>query len=298
MQPVGQIAAGCSLGEAIIWDGQHLWWTDIQGCSLYSCSWPSGRMRRYTVPRRLASFGIIRNSTLMIGAFESGFALFDPEDGLLSDMLEPEGLSQGLRLNDGRVDPMGRFWAGSMVEKTAGAATACLYSLGDRTLRTHVRGLGIANGLCWSPEGTWLYLADSAQHLIWRYAYDLSTGAISGRVEFARTSGQACPDGAAVDTAGCIWSAQWDGSAVVRYTPDGRIDRVLDLPVSRPTCVSFGGDDCKFLFVTTARTGLGDHALATQVGAGDVFVYNVQAQGMPEQQFDLDGWPSAGDSEG
>ncbi len=234
----------------------------------------------------------------MVGAFESGFALFDPDNGIPGAILRPEGLSQGLRLNDGRVDPMGRFWAGSMVETAADAAAARLYSLGNGTLRTHARGLGIANGLCWSPDATWLYLADSAQQVIWRYAYDLATGAISGRAEFARTSGQVCPDGAAIDTAGCIWSAQWDGGAVVRYTPDGRIDRVIHLPVSRPTCVSFGGDDFGFLFVTTARTGLDSHALATQAGAGDVFVYNVHAQGMPEQQFDLDGWPSAGDSEG
>jgi L-arabinonolactonase len=296
MQPVGQIAAGCSLGEGIIWDGRRLWWTDIDGRSLYSCSWPSGRMRRYALPQRLASFGLVRNSTLMVGAFESGFALFDPEDGLLGEFLRPDGLSRGLRLNDGRVDPMGRFWSGSMVEDPAGAPEARLYSLGDGAVRVHVCGLGIVNGLCWSPDGAQLYLADSTRRVIWRYAFDLATGVISQRVEFARIAGEACPDGAAVDTEGCVWSAQWDGSTIIRYTPDGRIDRVIDVPVSRPTCVCFGGEDLRLLFVTTACTGL--NVRASEAGAGDVLVYNVGAQGMPEQQFDLDGWPSAGDSGG
>lgn len=298
MQPVGRIAAGCSLGECIVWDGHRLWWTDIEGQCLYSCVWPSGQMRRYTLPQRLCSFGLVRNSPLMIGAFESGFALFDPEDGLLSDVLRPEGLGSGLRMNDGRVDPKGRFWAGSLVEVPGAAATARLYSLGNGAIRTHVRGLGIANGLCWSPDGRWLYIADSAQQLIWRYAYESASGVISGRVEFARTEGAACPDGAAVDTAGCVWSAQWGGSAVVRYTPEGRVDRIVKLPVSQPTCMCFGGEGFELLFVTSASVGLPPQARASDAGAGDVLVYNVGAQGMPEQQFDLDGWPSAGDSEG
>lgn len=298
MQPVGRITAGCLLGESIVWDGRRLWWTDIEGRNLFSCLWPSDYVRRQALPQRLCSFGLIRNSTLMIGAFESGFALFDPENGLLRGIIRPDGLSEGLRLNDGRVDPMGRFWAGAMAETSGAVGTACLYSLGDSAVRTHVRGLSIANGLCWSPDGRWLYLADSARRLIWRYAYDQPTGTISERVEFARTDGETCPDGAAVDTSGCVWSAQWGGSAVVRYTPEGRVDQIVHLPVSQPTCVCFGGEDSDLLFVTTARIGLSSDALASEAGAGDVLVYNVGAQGMPEQQFDLNGWPSAGESGG
>jgi L-arabinonolactonase len=298
MQQVGQISAGCSLGEGIVWDGKRVWWTDIEGRSLYSCTWPTAELRRFVLPHRLCSFGLVRDSTLLVGAFETGFALLHPDDTQVGDLLRPEGLVKGLRLNDGRVDPRGRFWAGSMAESAAASGTAQLYSVGNGIIRTHERGLGIANGLCWSPGFEWLYLADSAKRVIWRYAYDAEAGTISGRTEFARTRGKACPDGAAVDTTGCIWSAVWGGSAVVRYTPAGRIDQMLELPVSQPTCVCFGGEDLDLLFVTTACTGLDDDAVASEAGAGDVLVYNVGAQGMPEQQFDLDGWPSAGESEG
>jgi sugar lactone lactonase YvrE len=249
-------------------------------------------LRRYATPERLGAFGFVTGEPFLVGAFESGFALFDPESGLKSPIIRPEGLAAGMRLNDGRVDRQGRFWAGAIVEDSSLGRTGCLYCLQDGVIRTRESGLAISNGICWSPDSAWFYFADSGRRIIWRYAFDAVTGRISEPRVFARTADPACPDGAAVDAQGYVWSAQWGGGCVVRYAPDGRIDRVLEVPASQPTCVAFGGPDLGLLFVTTARVGLSRDALAAQTGAGDVLVYNVQVQGLPENRFKMGGWPT------
>jgi sugar lactone lactonase YvrE len=172
-----------------------------------------------------------------------------------------------------------------MAEDDAAAAAARLYSLDGRRVQTHLGGIGVANGLCWSPDGGVCYFADSRARTIWRFACDATTGVLSDRRVFARSAGPACPDGAAVDAEGYIWSAQWDGGAVIRYAPDGRIDRVLTVPVSRPSCVAFGGPALDLLFVTTAR-----NAAAPESGAGDLFVYNAPVRGLEESRFKVGAW--------
>jgi sugar lactone lactonase YvrE len=124
---------------------------------------------------------------------------------------------------------------------------------------------------------------------IWRYRFDAASGQLSERQEFARSSEIAVPDGAAVDAEGFVWSAQWGGACVVRYDPDGRIDRVLKVPVSQPSCVAFGGPNLDLLFVTTARSGLA----APEIGAGDLFVYTAPVRGLPESRFNFDSWLGA-----
>lgn len=300
MQPIAIIKAANSLGEGITWshETQTAWWTDIEGKLLYSFDWQSQELCQFPMPERLCSFGLTADERLLIGAFESGFALFNPEDGLTSSIIRPEGLTCGMRLNDGRVDRQGRFWAGAMVEQPFGARTACLYSVGDGAIRKREGGISIANSICWSPDGSSFYFADTLERVIRRYSFDPDTGAISNPQEFARMAEPAFPDGAATDRQGYIWSAQWGGGSVVRYSPDGRIDRILELPVCQPTCVAFGGPDLDLLFVTSARIGLSPEALATQTGAGDVLVYNVGVQGLPENRFRLDLWPAYGISGG
>lgn len=294
MQPVAIIKVGNALGEGIIWndDDETAWWTDIEGKALYRFDWRRQVLRRFAAPERLGAFGFVAGEPFLICAFENGFALFDPETGLKSAITRPDGLVTGMRLNDGRVDRQGRFWTGAMVEDPALARTACLYCLQDGSIQTKGNGLAISNGICWSPDSAWFYFADSGRRLIWRYAFDPATGGISEPQEFARTADPACPDGAAVDAQGYVWSAQWGGGCVIRYAPDGRVDRVLELPVSRPTCVAFGGPNLDLLFVTTARVGLSASELAAQTGAGDVLVYNVRVQGLPENRFKMGGWPA------
>lgn len=294
MQQVACIEVENALGESILWneDDQSAWWTDIEGKVLHRFDWRSQTLRRFATPERLSAFGFIAGEASLVCAFESGFALFDPETGLKSPIARPDGLMAGMRLNDGRVDRQGRFWAGAMVEDPASPRAARLYCLQDGSIQTRVDGLSISNGICWSPDSAWFYFADSGKCTIWRYSFDAATGAISDPHVFAQTTDGACPDGATVDAEGHIWSAQWGGGCIVRYAPDGRIDRVLKVPVSQPTCVAFGGPNLDLLFVTTARVGLNRDELGAQTGAGDVLVYNVQAQGLPENRFKMVGWPA------
>ena len=290
MEPVRIIEVGNTLGESVLWnvETQSLWWTDIQERRLYRYDWDSRSLTSFTTPERLCSFGFVQGSDRLIAAFESGFGLYDPFDGAMAWLARPEADRSGMRLNDGRVDRQGRFWAGSMAETAAGAGKAnlyCVYSTGRACRRES--GITISNSICWSPDGTRFYFADSPRRTIWQYAFDAANGDISGRRVFAQTPEGASPDGANVDAEGFLWSAQWGAGRVVRYAPDGQIERFLEIPASRPSCVAFGGPDLDLLFVTTASEGLKEDMPGSQFSAGDVFVYSIGITGLPEGRFVL-----------
>lgn len=276
------------LGEGILWDSRRhlLWWTDILGKALHRHDWKLGTTRKLAAPDRIGSFGLVAESEHLIAAFATGIADYDPDRGSVVWLARPDEVGPGIRFNDGRVDRRGRFWSGTMVEDDAAAATACLYSFdATKGLRCHVRGVKISNGLCTSPDGRILYFADSPTRTIW--AYDLldSEGTLGTSRIFAQTPEGASPDGATVDADGCVWSAHWGASCVVRYTPDGRLDRTLAVPTRQPSCVCFGGPDLDVLCVTTARVDLDAATLASEPNAGDVFLYRVGARGLPEAEY-------------
>ncbi|MDE2183204.1 MAG: SMP-30/gluconolactonase/LRE family protein [Alphaproteobacteria bacterium] len=288
MQLLGSIRVGNALGEGALWDAeaQALWWTDIEERKLFRYDWRGRSLGQYALPERLGSFGFVRNSEELVAAFETGFAFFSPARNTASWLKRIDGLGHGMRFNDGRVDCRGRFWAGTMAETEADTGNAELYCLtGDGSVHRRERGLTVSNGLCWSPDGRVMYLADSPRHAIWCYDFEAETGCISNRRTFAATPADAFPDGATVDSEGFLWSAQWGAGRVVRYAPNGGIERIVEVPASQPTCVAFGGPDMDLLFVTSARDGLGEEALRSQDGAGDVFVYRSDVKGLPEPQF-------------
>jgi L-arabinonolactonase len=287
-QPEAIISAANVLGEGVLWDDAAgvLWWTDIQSSELLRFDWGSQRLQRNALPHRLGSFGLIQDSSDIIAAFANGIALYHPEGGALQWISQPAAAHPHLRFNDGRVDRQGRFWTGTMIEKESATADAALYCVtANGATVEHEYGLRITNGICSSPDGRRLYLADSPRAIIYCYDLDPDSGTLLHRRMFARTTGGAFPDGANVDEHGCVWSAQWGGSRVVRYTPDGKVDQVLEVPVSQPTCVAFGGPDRDLLFVSSARDGLSAAQLAQQPHAGDVLVYRVQSRGLPEPRF-------------
>lgn len=286
--PIGIIAAKDALGEGILWDfrSQVLWWTDIHGRRLHRYDWASKTATVLETPERVGSFGLVAGSDDLITAFESGIALYNPYLKNATWLARPQADVKDVRFNDGRVDRRGRFWCGTMVEEGAGAASGCLYSL-DKSgeLRCHVRGVQISNGLCMSPDGSKLYFADSPSGLI--HVYDLiePQGMLGAPQRFAESPQGAVPDGATVDAEGCIWSASWGGGCVVRYTPDGRVDRTIKVPSTQPTCPCFGGPDLDLLFVTSARVGLDPETLRREPHAGDVFVYRPGVRGLPESEY-------------
>jgi sugar lactone lactonase YvrE len=189
-----------------------------------------------------------------------------------------------VRFNDGRVDRQGRFWAGSMVEGF-GEPTGKLYCLAKGVSEEHLTGISICNSLCFSPDGRHMYFADSPRRTILKFVLDADTGALSNRLAFARTPRGAFPDGSNVDSDGHLWNAQWGAGCVVRYAPDGTVSGRVELPVTQPTCVAFGGEAFDLLFVTSAREGLDAATLTTQPQAGDVFIFQTDITGCKESRY-------------
>jgi len=174
-------------------------------------------------------------------------------------------------------------------ESIAGVASGKLYRLGaDRTPTIMVEGLGIPNGICWSPDGTRFYLSDSQRRTIFTYDYAQESGQISNRRVFAQTPENIYPDGADMDSQGFMWSAQWGGAQVVRYAADGTIKYRLPVPAIQPTCIAFGGEDMSLLFVTSARDGLSAEDLAKSPESGNLFVFQTNITGLQAPKYQLD----------
>ena len=192
----------------------------------------------------------------------------------------------GVRLNDGKVDPAGRFWAGSMdTEQIKGE----LYRLDpDGGQNILLQGIGISNGLDWSPDHTIMYYTDSYQGTIFAFDYEQETGRITNQrpfIQLPKGSAEIVPDGLCVDAEGCIWSAQWNGWQVVRYDPKGRPLMTVKVPAQRVTSCCFGGEKGDHLFVTSALTGLSEADLAVQPHAGDLFILQTETTGQRTHFF-------------
>ena len=288
LTPIDIFSVGNILGEGILWDSRRevLWWTDIQGRQLFRYEWAHGTTQILETPERVGSFGLVEASEMLIVAFASGIALYDVHRQSVAWLSLPEALDAGTRFNDGRVDRRGRFWSGTMVEGEQLAGSGCLYSIDAAgEARCHVRGVRISNGLCISPDGAQLYFADSPTRTIRAYELIEPEGILGASRLFAQTPEGAFPDGAAIDVDGCMWSAHWGAGRIVRYTPDGRIDRTIEVPTRQPSCVCFGGPDLDVLCVTSAREGLDDSTLRAEPHAGDVFLYRAGVQGLPEPEY-------------
>ena len=288
LTPVAILPVHNALGEGILWDSrrQVLWWTDIQGRRLYRHDLMRASTQILDTPERVGSFGLVAGSDRLITAFESGIALYDTRDGAVAWLGRHGSPDPAVRFNDGRVDRQGRFWSGTMVEGDQSPTSGCLYSVDSAFgMRCQLTGVRISNGLCMSPDGRALYFADSPTRTIRVFELNEPEGTLGPSRVFAQTPAGADPDGATIDADGCLWSAHWGAGCVVRYTPQGRIDRTIRVPVSQPTCVCFAGPDLDVLCVTTARVGLSEAALLGEQSAGDVFLYRVGVQGLPEAEY-------------
>jgi sugar lactone lactonase YvrE len=274
------------LGEGILWNEieRAIWWTDIQERRLHRCALGEKRPQIFALSERLGSFGFVAQDDRLIAAFESGIAFYQPKTGAIEWITRIAHDAANVRLNDGRVDRRGCFWAGSMVEG-GGEPKGKLYRVGrGGQVTTHLDQIGISNSLCFSPDGKHVYFADTPRRTIWRFD-QTEAGALSNRRVFAQTPEGAFPDGSNVDAAGFVWNAQWGASKVVRYAPDGSIDFEVVVPASQPTCVAFGGDGLDLLLVSSAREDLDEKALAREPQAGDVFVYQTNVRGLVEPRY-------------
>jgi L-arabinonolactonase len=284
------LQARAQLGECPLWSPLEgrLYWVDIDGRAIHRFEPVSGIDQVHEAPGRPSALALTPKPGRLLVAIEHRLAFFDLGTDVWLDWfaLEPEG--NGNRLNDGRSDPAGRFWVGSMfVPTSAGRFNGALYRVSGAGTAVTVRtGVGVANGLAFSPDGRTMYFADTPRRLVWAFDYDVDTGdATNERVfqDFATLPGK--PDGACVDVDGCYWTACVYGWAVARITPAGKVDRLISVPVEKPTMPAFGGADLSTMFITSIG---GDRSLPIdpkQPDRGGVFALDAGVQGLPEPLF-------------
>ena len=285
------------LGEGIVWHSasQSVWWTDIHGRFLYQLFWPSLQLNSYPLPERISCFALLnpadpmRSDYSMLVAFESGFALYQPESQGIFWLAKPEAHLSGNRMNDGRIDRQGRFWAGTMREVDQGQ-TGTLYRLDQQGCHAVISNLLIPNSLCWNKNSSLMYHADSPTGVIYSYGFDAEQGTASQPQFFASVPDGAEPDGAVIDADDHLLCALWGGAAIARYAPSGQQTALHALPASQPTCLAFGGPELDLLFVTPARQGLTEAQLAAEPDAGSLLIYQSAYQGLPESELAVQDW--------
>ncbi len=281
--------ARTSVGENPLFDARtnRLYWIDVRETpAIHALDLASGAERRWPLKEDIGSIALTRGNQLVAG-LRSGFAFFEPTKGTWSAIADPEADLPGNRMNDGKCDPAGRFWCTSM-NPESGLSEGSLYVLEpDLSHRRVHGGYFTPNGVAWSLDGTTMYIADTRRGAIFAFPFDAARGAVGERRIFADLGAMpGGPDGATVDAQGGLWSAQFDGACLVRYDADGRMDRVVRLPVSKPTSCTFGGPGYRELYVTTATRGLDASARAAQPLAGHVLVVDVGVQGLPPVPFE------------
>ena len=279
------LAARARLGEGPSWDAEAgvLWWVDIHNHRVHRFDPEAGEDTVYEVGETVGCAHPAADGRVVLG-LRRGVALLDPSSGAVEPLatLLPE--RPGLRLNDGKCDARGRLWVGSMSRDEGGAA---LFRVGpDGGVHEAVGGLTTSNGLGWSPDGETLYLTDSPAQTILAFDFDADAGTLSGRRVFADLSGpDSVPDGLAVDAEGCVWSAQWGGTCLIRFAPDGgELLRVM-MPVPNPTSCAFGGSGGTELYVTTASIGMTEDEVDEAFESGDLFVLRPGVAGPPAARF-------------
>ena len=276
MSPVIASEHRCILGEGPIWStNTGLWWVDIKGKDIHNLGSSS---RSWQTSERVSAIGEQENGTLICST-KTGLATFNPETGLLQPFLRVEQSLENNRCNDGKVAPDGSFWFGTMDDEER-SVTGSLYRY-NGALRQMLTGIMIPNTLAWDTDRGLFYFADSAEQIIWRFQY--GDGALSNREVFVSLKGTSMyPDGSCIDSEGGLWNAQWDGSRVVRYLPNGEVDKIIELPARRPTSCCFGGPKLRTLFITTASIGCHpDH----EPDAGKTFAIELSHTGLPGVLF-------------
>ena len=275
------------LGEGPVWDAeqQALYWVDVAGRALRRRR--GGALSRWELPAKVGSLALCASGEQALVALADGLWRLDLDSGGLTPVADPEPHLPGNRLNDGKTDPCGRFWVGSM-DDAEQEARGDFYRLdpGGHLTRWEA-GFGVTNGLGFSRDGRRIYCADSPRRLLWVADYDPHTGAAGERRAFAEVPpGAGYPDGLTVDDEDHLWCCHWDGGCVTRYRPDGSVARVVELPVPRPTCCVFGGPEGEDLLVTSARIGLSEAALARAPLSGAVLsLAGLGVAGPPSPRF-------------
>ncbi|MFB7734692.1 SMP-30/gluconolactonase/LRE family protein [Streptomyces sp. NPDC056112] len=272
------VRARAELGEGPTWDPEagRLIWVDILSSRVHGYDPSSGRSTVRTTGQHVGAAKPRAGGGLVLN-LRDGVGLVDPDGAFRWLHRDPV---PGRRGNDAAVAPDGSLWAGTMRYDEAPGGGTLSRVTGDGTAEVVLPAVAVSNGTGWSPDGRLMYYVDSPTRRV--DVFDFDGRQVTGRRQLAQVEeGAGFPDGLTVDADGCVWVALWDGAAIRRYTPAGTLDRVLDLPVSRPTACAFAGPGLTDLYVTTARTGLAaPHSLA-----GSLLVVPDAGQGLAQPAF-------------
>jgi len=285
------VPSAALLGESPVWHPreQVLYYADIPGHRLQRFEPSTGDLRHWQFETDLASVAPRLDGTLLL-AMRDGLWRFDPASGERMRVAEPDYDPATERFNDGKADPQGRFWVGTIYEpRDRPLASFSCFANGRLTRK--LEGITVGNGLAWSPNGRTMHWSDTKAHAVYAADFDPQTGALSRQRVFAsfppKPAGPSLagyggrPDGAAMDAEGCYWVAMFEGQRIVRLSPDGEIVREVELPVRCPTMPCFGGPDLQTLYITTAREKRPPAELIEQPYAGCVLALEVDVPGLP-----------------
>lgn len=279
------------LGESPMWqpDERQLWWCDIPGKLLNRYTPSTGAHAQWDFPSEPACCAPVPGGDLVL-AMRDGIHRFHPPTGKRTRLTPPPYDPALERFNDGKADPQGRFWVGTIYEPRE-PAKASLYCFHDHRLNRKADGITVSNGLAFSPNGRTMFWSDTKAHTIFAFDFDAQDGSLSRRRVFAqfplKQPGQDLstyggrPDGAAMDAEGCYWVAMFEGGRVLRLSPAGELLAELHLPVRCPTMPCFGGADLRTLFITTARENRPPDEIAREPLAGCVLQLRVDVPGLP-----------------
>jgi len=276
------------LGESAVWCAisQTLYWVDIRAPALRRLDPRTGEVTSWIL-NDLCGAVILSTDRRLLLAMRLGIFIFNPFDETLRPFVAPETESESNRLNDSKCDRGGRLWVGTMRDYGL-ARTGSLYRIGtDRSCTRILGDITVPNALSWSPDNRRMYFADTPDGELRAYEFDPDQGSLGDFTIISSGNLPGRPDGATVDSEGCVWNARYQGSCVARITPEGKVDRIIELPVSQITSCALGGTDLRTLYITTARQKLTAAELVSQPLAGALFAVKVDVGGLPEPRFAL-----------
>ncbi|HEX7813510.1 SMP-30/gluconolactonase/LRE family protein [Dyella sp.] len=279
-----------ALGEGIVWDDRQgvLRWTDILASTLWQCDPVDRSTRHWALPARLGCMALTQDPDRLLLALEKQLVMFDLRNGAMEPLADIEPGLPDTRSNDGRCDRHGNFIFGSINEHgSERIASFYRYSADGVLSRMALPRAAITNSICFSPDGNTMYFCDTPTRQIMACDYDGASGEVDRIRVFTEVPAQfGTPDGSTVDAEGFLWNAEWGASRVVRYAPDGRVDTVIMMPASQPSCISFMGTGLDRLAITSAHDGIDAAERERHPLHGAVFTLEApRGRGLPESRY-------------
>jgi sugar lactone lactonase YvrE len=285
------------LGEGALWDNRKkiLYWVDIIRKQVHAYNPANSTNKTFILPQMVGSVVPCEDDSLLL-ALEHGFFFLELNTEKIEKILDPEADIPENRFNDGKCDPSGRFWAGTLNMQDL-PNRANLYRLDpDGTCTKKIDNVSNSNGICWDEKNSKMYYIDTPTRRIWSYDYSTDSGDIQNRQTAVIVDpSDGYPDGMTIDSEGMIWVAHWDGWKIIRYNPrDGKKLLEITLPTAKITSCTFGGEDLQTLYITTASIGLTKKAMRSQPLAGGLFSIKTDFTGIPAYFFKREGKSPSG----